>query len=63
MPKDETYLVNGRTIKRSSVSYSGTWMYSSFLGARVKLSVAFASKCHQRPTHSKVLNFLTLQYI
>lgn len=43
MAKDEICLVNDRTVKRFSVSYSGPWFHSSFLGARVKLSFAFAS--------------------
>lgn len=43
MAKEEICLVNDRTVKRFSVSYSGPWIHSSFLGARVKLSFAFAS--------------------
>lgn len=43
MAKDETHLVNDRAVKRFSVSYSGAWTHSSFLGARVKPTFAFAS--------------------
>lgn len=42
MAKDETHLVNDRAVKRFSVSYTAAWIHSSFLGARVKLSFAFA---------------------
>lgn len=40
MAKDETHFVNDRAVKRFSVSYSGAWIHSSFLGARVKFAVA-----------------------
>ena len=43
MAKDETHLLNDTAVKRFSVSCSGAWIHSSFLGAWVKLSFAFAS--------------------
>lgn len=43
MAKDETHLVNDTAVKRFSISHSGAWIHSSYLGARVKVNFAFAS--------------------
>lgn len=61
MAKDETHLVNDRAVKRYSISCSGAWICSSFLGAQVKLSFGFASM-HNAFEMALVLQLQTFGY-